>query len=418
MKKILLLISLFLALTNDAQTRIKVMTYNLLDFPTPLPNDRSPYLATILNDVQPDIFMVCELASDAAADLILNQAIQTQDGRYNRGVFTSNTSSIYTDLQQTVFFNTHKLQLIDQSIIKTYVRDINHFTFKLKTENSATNPIYLDVFVAHLKSSQGSPYEGNRLDMINSFTATLSSIPANHFVLIGGDFNFYSSSESAYQKLLNASNAVVLVDPINRPGNWNNNSSFTDIHTQSSHTGSFYNDGTTFYGSTGGLDDRFDFILMSKNLQTSADLYYVTNTYKAFGNNGNCYNKSINDATCIGTYSQTIRNNLYNMSDHLPVVMELETPENTLAVSSQNMVESVIFNRGNLVTDWLELKTSDNLKGLRLTVFNQLGQIVLKTNISSNNLTQLNTSHLKSGIYYIKISNLKLPNPLKFIKLH
>lgn len=418
MKKTLLILSLFLAFTTNAQTRIKVMSYNLLDFPTQFPNDRFPYLTAILDNVQPDIFMVCELADAATADLILNNALRTQDDHYSRAVFTANTSSSYTDLQQLVFYDNHKLLLTAQTLIKTYIRDINHFTFKLKTENSASNPIYLDVFVAHLKSSTGAPYEGNRLDMVNSFTATLSSIPANHFVLIGGDFNLYTSSEPAYQKLLNATNAIVLVDPINRPGNWNSNSSFQDIHTQSTRGSSFTDGLGNYYGAGGYLDDRFDFILMSKNLQTSTDLHYVTNTYKAFGNNGNCYNKAINDASCSGTFSQTIRNNLYNMSDHLPVVMELETPENTLAVSLQSIAESVIFIRGNVVTDWLELKTPDNLKGQTLNIFNQLGQVVLKTTISSLNLTQLNVSNLKSGIYYIKIENINQIKPLKFIKLH
>ncbi len=47
-------------------------------------------------------------------------------------------------------------------------------------------------------------------------------------------------------------------DPINRVGDWHNNPSYADIHTQSTHT--VYNN----CASTGGMDDRFDFIMVQK----------------------------------------------------------------------------------------------------------------------------------------------------------
>ena len=49
-----------------------------------------------------------------------------------------------------------------------------------------------------------------------------------------------------------------LFDPIDRIGNWHNNSSFSDVHTQSPRTAQFGG------GASGGMDDRFDFILFSK----------------------------------------------------------------------------------------------------------------------------------------------------------
>ena len=49
---------------------------------------------------------------------------------------------------------------------------------------------------------------------------------------------------------------------------------------------------------------------------------------KLLGNNANCFNLNISDETCTGEYSQTLRNQLYSMSDHLPVIMKLETTKN------------------------------------------------------------------------------------------
>jgi hypothetical protein len=56
-----ILVSLFLATTCLGQSTIKTMFYNLLEFPEALPGDRSTILKNILNEYNPDIFMVCEL---------------------------------------------------------------------------------------------------------------------------------------------------------------------------------------------------------------------------------------------------------------------------------------------------------------------------------------------------------------------
>lgn len=417
MKKNLFILSFFLSLTLFSQTQLKVMSYNLLDFPEEIPNPRENYLKNILDDIQPDIFMVCELETEAGADLILNTSLATTDNRYARAAFVGNQSSTYQGLQQLVFYNSHKLALTNQTEVITVVRDINHYTFKLKTVDVTTNPIFLEVYVAHLKSSTGTTNVNQRAEMAQDFTSSLGRIPSNHFVIIGGDFNLYKNTEPAYQELLDNTNAIVLVDPINKSGNWHNSNSYIDIHTQSTHTNQFYHLSSNCCGAPGGLDDRFDFILMSKNLQTSTDLHYVSGTYKAYGNNGNCFNKSINDTSCTGTYSQTIRDNLYNMSDHLPVVMQLETPQNTLAVKENQKLKSVIFTNGNLISNWLDLKFNTNFNGQTLSIYNSLGQSVSHKIICNTNTLKYNVTNLKPGVYYIKFDTSNFVKPLKFIKL-
>jgi predicted extracellular nuclease len=53
-------------------------------------------------------------------------------------------------------------------------------------------------------------------------------MPGNY--VVSGDFNIYGSSESAYQELINYPNTLLrFFDPIDRPGNWNNNAQFADI---------------------------------------------------------------------------------------------------------------------------------------------------------------------------------------------
>ena len=80
-----------------------------------------------------------------------------------------------------------------------------------------------------------------------------------------------------------------LFDPIDRIGNWHNNSSYSDVHTQSPRTSSFGG------GANGGMDDRFDWLLVSESiLNETSQMYYIENSYTAFGNDGNHFNDAIN----------------------------------------------------------------------------------------------------------------------------
>ena len=250
-------------------------------------------------------------------------------------------------------------------------------------------------------------------------------------MLFAGDFNFYTSNEEGYQYLIDKRNPIIMIDPINRPATpfpddgvdyfnydnydstyfWNN-SSFADIHSQSTRTS---NSGLIDdSGSTGGLDDRFDFIMMSENFNTSSDLFYVNDSYQVIGNNGNCYNSFISNTNCSGTYTQTLRNALIEFSDHLPVVMEIETLENTL---STNVISSIKFVNSNSTEDYLKIFLTDKLDKNNIKIYTingKLIQVKIEANTSDNSL-MIDVRHLSKGIYYL--SHQKLNNPLKFIKI-
>lgn len=110
-----------------------------------------------------------------------------------------------------------------------------------------------------------------------------------------------------------------MIDPINMPGNWNNNSSFASIHTQSTRSGENLD-----CGSQGGSDDRFDQILVSPNVMNGTDsLRYLTNSYIAVGNDGSHFNTSLISAPTNTMYPDSVVRALYYMSDHLPVAMKV-----------------------------------------------------------------------------------------------
>jgi len=410
--KSILYITLFLfAFTVNAQETIKTMFYNLLEFPFANPANRSLILRDILDEYDPDIFMICELQGEAGAEEILTVSLNYQSNTYSRAEYITNQSS-GSDLQQMVYFKTDKFSLETSEVTITNVRDINRYQLKLNTVDQDSDPIFLDLYVTHLKSSQGSDNQNLRLDMVTELTTHLESVDPNSFVIFAGDFNLYSSTEPAYIELLDETNAIVMVDPIHTLGAWHNNEDFQGIHTQSTRISS----GPFGAGAGGGLDDRFDFITISENMESDPKMRYLDNTYKSFGNNGNCYNVSINNEDCTGVYSQETRENLYNMSDHLPVIMELETNKEFLLSSPEFVANNAISIKNTLVTNQLLLSISEEYsEKVTFAIYNSLGQKVLEYDAENENSIIFDVSFLQSGLFYIKTS-ITNGAVLKFMK--
>lgn len=410
MKRILIVFILFIFPFVQAQENIKLMFYNVLEYPNANPENRALILKEILDDYTPDIFMICELQGEDGAEEILTQSLNYDSILYARAEYISNQSS-GSNLQQMIYYRADKFSLELTDIIETSVRDINRYYLKLNTIDKEEDPIYLNVYVTHLKSSQGSQNENLRLEMVEALTNTFNELDPNSYVIFSGDFNVYSSTEPAYIEILDNSNDIVLVDPIDRLGSWHNNENYQDIHTQSTRISS----GPFGAGAGGGLDDRFDFIMMSENMEDDPVLKYVEGTYKAFGNNGNCYNNNINDEFCTGEYSVNIREHLYQMSDHLPVVMEIETSKEFDLNSSEFVLKDFIQLKNTIVEDNLQFQISEEIgESIIISIYNSLGQLVILNQLDNYN-TLISVSHLQSGIYYVS-TNMTEGSPLKFLK--
>ncbi|MFT7072732.1 T9SS type A sorting domain-containing protein [Patiriisocius sp. Uisw_017] len=388
------------------------MFYNLLEFPEALPGDRSTILKNILNEYNPDIFMVCELQNQEGADLVLDIALNDVAEDYNAAPFIFNTSSD-AELNQLLYYRKGMFTLEETQVIQTTVRDINRYQLKVSTTDQETDPIIIQAYVCHLKSSQGTANQNLRLDMVNQFFANTETLNPNAYVLFAGDFNVYRATEPAYEALLDTSNTIPMVDPIDTPGSWNNNPDFQEVHTQSTRISS-----SGFgAGAGGGMDDRFDFILISENLMTEPKLKYVPDTYKSFGNNGNCYNNNVSSEDCMGEFSQTLRNSIYSMSDHLPVVMTFETNKEIVLNTPDFQTENPSIEIENtLAQENLNLRIIDpNLYGTDLFIYNTLGQKISSYTLTSQPQQQVGISGLADGIYYLK-TNQSLFETFKFIK--
>ena len=414
-KYIVVILVMLTSFLGFSQETFKAMFYNVLNFPLQQPASRIQHLDVVLNDYLPDLFMICELNTEAGANTIL-QTMQFINPDYQRAAFVENTSDDdfgdQNELQNMIFYDSSKFILESQAVVTTIYRDFNHYKLKLNATDQASDPVYLDVFVTHLKSSSGTANKNLRKQMVDAFVAYLSTMPNDSNILLAGDLNLYTSSEPAFQELLDNTNNITFMDPANRIGSWSNNTTYLDVFTQSTRTTN------ALGGASGGFDDRFDFIMTSENMTTNPDISFVSGTYQAYGNNNNinCYNADINSTNCSGaSFSQSIRDALYYFSDHLPVTLTLETNRSLLNTKTVEFKNGITIEGSNLVDDIVTLKISEQLDINRLTIYNILGQKMKEFQVNDRNFATLNVSYLSTGMYYI-IADKNLTEPLKFIK--
>ncbi|NOX47817.1 MAG: PKD domain-containing protein [Chlorobi bacterium] len=336
---------LLFVLTSELQAQydtLKVMYYNVLDFPNIYP-ERKANFRTVNQYVKADIILVNELKTTAGAIALLNEALNVYGTtHYQKAVYTEQDFS-----ENLLYYNSDKLALYSQDVISTNIRDIDEYVLYYKSADLATtnDTVFFYFYEAHLKASQG--YENTRLAEVNTFLNHLNAIPNAENVFFGGDFNLYTSSEPAYQAIMD-NVTYGFNDPL-PSGNWHNGSSYSDIHTQSTRL----ND--PMGGSTGGLDDRFDFILFTDDVANASNrVQYIPNSCIAFGNDGNHYNAALIDPPVNPYLPDSIIQALYYMSDHLPVICDLRV-EATIDTTKANIViTEIMYNPPEVGTDSLE----------------------------------------------------------------
>lgn len=278
----------------------RVMTYNGLKLSYDDTN-RFNYFTTVFDSTNPDIILMQEIVDEAVCDTILNRLNIVRE-EFARAAFTNGY-----DTDNMLFYRTSKFTLLSQDTIQTDLRDFAEYVLTVNSNQ-------IRFYCGHLKASQGSDNEQRRLLEVTVLRNWLNdSIPLGAEFVVVGDMNFYFD-EPAYYKLTDseANNNGRSKDPLELPGNWHNNITYAGIHTQSTRD-------TTFGGgASGGLDDRFDFIFIYYDLNNNSGVEYLDGSYRAYGQDGNHFNQSVNEGG-NDSVSVYVADALFYASDHLPV---------------------------------------------------------------------------------------------------
>lgn len=417
--RVLILFSLILlVLKGSAQDTARVMHYNLLYFGSTYgctegqnsTTAKQGYLRIITQYAKPDIITVNELCdSPGFADGILNNSLNVFGTNSWQRATMMNLSGTPSPIVNMLFYNSNKFVLYNQEIVEDdlggseLVRATDMYTLYYNDPGLATgnDTLFFTVSTMHLHSSDAS----QRLDQTASYMDHLENNygPGNH--LVTGDFNIDGSSESSFQKLINYSNSAMnFYDPLNQLGWWHIASAFSAIHTQSTRL-SNTNSGCF---ASGGMDDRFDFLLASNDaMNGNQGMWYVPGSYAALGQDGTFFDQEM-PQTGNGMVPDSVSISLYGLSDHLPVYADFLVGPNVTTVAenmgSANQFIVSTVNSGELHIRALATET------ITLSVISISGQTVIEQTLSFTvgELKAIKASAISEGFYLVVLAGESL----------
>lgn len=400
-KFIISLISVF-SLKLIGQDTIKVMEHSMLYYSSSDANSgRYKDLRTIIAYAKPDILLIDELDSDNSAKYLLDSALNKAGvGIYARAPFINGF-----DTDNSMYYKTSKIKFKSQGAINTVLRDINQYYVYYVISPGDTAWLYLHM--SHLKA--GGTYstaEGTQRGAeVTSLCNAISSIPQSKNVIFAGDFNFKNNQEPGWIKMTtNCSH--LFYDPINQAGNWAGNSFYKNIHTQANRTSA--NPGCCS-GTTGGLDDRFDFIMGNSAIINGTNkMKILPSTYKVLGNDGNHYNLSNIDSPANTSVPSNVNLALFNLSDHLPVETKILVSPTLISVKEieEDKNAALFLNYGNDGLEMIaQIKHDDDFE---LVVTDALGRLLVSKKVhlfAGNTLLNKEIGDLNNGLYFVTLYN-------------
>ena len=305
---------------RDLLTALRIVNYNTLD----RPNNQTQIdqFTTILNaigsqNVGGTARPIDLLALQETSPQRANNVEAILDGLYADDYESLTIGGGAPDEYVGFVYNTNVLQLLTASGVSgNFTHEPLRGLFR-PVGTSGDSDFY--AYSIHLKAGNSASDQATRAIETAALRNNANRLGEGTHVMFMGDFNMRSSNEAAFNSFVAAGNAQ-LFDPINRLGNWYNNFSFRDIHTQNPQN----------ISSGGFMDDRFDLQLLSGEFFDGEGIDYTSGSYRAFGNNGT---HNLNGPITSGNAaSQSVLSALALASDHLPVVADYDF---TIGVSIQ-----------------------------------------------------------------------------------
>ena len=259
-----MIIFLLLAFNAFGQEQIRIMSYNILNYPNIPGNDsimvadttaRNPYYRTIFSSVNPDIALLQEIERKIDGTAFLTNVMNSYGETYEMG--WDGTAGD----DNPIYFKADKFDLISSYLVIDQSGGHPTIEYILYHQQTGDTLIILNI---HLTSGSGSGDMAVRkvdADAIRARTDTYSD-GANFIAM--GDFNMFGGTETAFDTLLDQTNNGYFIDPLNLQvySNWSS-SALTEYNTHNTRGGpGNYLGG----GNHSGLDERFDLLLNSQNV--------------------------------------------------------------------------------------------------------------------------------------------------------
>ncbi|RPI67681.1 MAG: hypothetical protein EHM43_06910 [Ignavibacteriae bacterium] len=371
---IALIAGILLSHSGMAADTVRVMTYNVLKFSQDNVDGRIPNFARIIDSIRPDV-MVCQEVDDASMGPLFVTDVFTW------APFAGTPFIDGPDTDCQLFYDQTKFDFLSQRRISTELRDIAEFTLVTRPTN-ALPPDTVVFYGCHLKASDGSSEAQQRAREV---AAMMAQMTTRRFAFVAGDLNVYSPQEQAYRNITGSTAVRTFIDPLG-PVWMRNTPSFAGWYTQCTRATQVSSCGG---GVDGGLDDRFDFIFVSQQLEPRV----VKNSYTHFGNDGlPRLNASINNPTNT-LVSQAMADALLCASDHLPIYVDVILGDVQASVGDEGApVPTIRFTGSEAIITHCTI-------GSPITITDLNGRVVYRINATSE-VMNITVSHLPHGIYF------------------
>lgn len=401
---------------------LKILSYNTLNYGFPatqscpglLTFKKHVYLRDILKYTDPDIIGLVKMdalpatfSTDSVPDKVLDSVCYKCYGHSDYTVFSK-----YKKVNM-LYFKKSKIGFVSTTVLYSgdgNVSDIDlHKLYYLSSNLPHTHDTqFINIILVHLLSGSGSDQ-----DRATEIQGTMAYLKANYPALtnyiIMGDFNVQNSMESCYQQVVNPTDSnYKFYDPINQPGDWNTYpNKFAMYLTQSTRLNTIAD-----CGANGGISERFDQILLTKNLIKGLDsIQYVNGSFKVIGQDGKHTGTSLNVSPTNKSAPAYIIDDLYNMSQHLPVELKLLVWEKNAVITTA--INTPVFENEIHIINPVDNKLYINAenatlfsnKSFILNLFDIYGRTVLNTAFILKNENEFDLTGLRRGVYLLRLSN-------------
>ena len=318
---------------------LRVMTWNLLEYPNTNLAGRQPSFRTVMANIGADVLVAQELQSQAGVDSFQTNVLDVvEPGQWaNSGFYLLQSSP--TAEGGAIFYKPAKVSIAFTSTFTTSGPRAVLFTRVTPVGYTNINATFR-VYSVHFKAGGPSTADSTtrRLEATDVRTK-LNTVPAGTNFLVGGDTNIYGAYEGAYIRLTESQldNDGRGTDPLNMPGTWHVNPSYAIYDTQCP-----CNTGCGPGQSGGGLDDRFDLFLSSSSMRDGQGVELLNAGYGAYGNDGQHFNDDVNGGGFNNVVGLTIASALKVASDHLPVLATVQLASKISAASALDFGSAIV----------------------------------------------------------------------------
>ena len=334
MRKTYKIILLLLALALNANGALRIATYNIAY------GEIRPGLSTVLQAIGNENYNGIERPIDI---LILEEQDSVQTSTENVRVILNSLFPNENYQRSTIngsgsggtigaVYNANTVTLIQQNVISGDPRDSLRYRF-IPVGYSNTDASFY-IYGMHLKASDTSSDAARRADDAAAIRNNADTLGSDANIIYTGDMNLYDNEEQAYINFLAAGNGQA-IDPAGLQNTGWSGYYYRKWHTQAPS----YSSVSGMVG--GGMDDRFDFQLITTELNDDEGLSIIPGSYRTFGNNGtHSYNNSI---TTGSGASSAVLTAMTTATDHCPVVADYQLPAIMNVKLANNLPSSKII---------------------------------------------------------------------------